>query len=77
MRRPATFDTGGPDDIYRGALVTWHHTPRGGYGFTLAIPATVVVSGRKVVRIETTTAAGATVTRNVRIEKLTWRSGSK
>lgn len=32
----------GPDDIWPGRLCVWLHTPRGGYGYTIRIPAKVV-----------------------------------
>lgn len=41
-RRFATVDTGGPDDVFPGRLMTWIHRPRGGYGYEMAIPVTVV-----------------------------------
>ena len=41
-RRLATIDTGGLDDVFPGALVTWLHVPRGGYGYELPIPAKVI-----------------------------------
>lgn len=32
----------GPDDIWPGCLCVWLHTPLGGYGYTIRIPAKVV-----------------------------------
>ncbi len=73
-RRFVTVDTGGPDDVFRGALVLWLHTPRGGYGYTVAIDATVVTARRSGVQISVQTRSGAIVKRTVQASNLRWRS---
>lgn len=75
--RPATCDTGGPDDVYPGALVTWMHTPRGGYGYTMPVDAEVIAHDRRPstkVTIEVTTTKGAKVRRIVDVKNLRWRT---
>jgi hypothetical protein len=74
-RRLVTLDTGGPDDVYPGCLVTWLHVPRGGYGYVLPVDAKVVWCGRtaKTVRIEVVTKDGRTVVRTVDPKNLRWR----
>ena len=79
MTRPAilTVDTGGPDDVYPGLLVTWLHTPRDGYGFAMPIDATVVSHARRPrtwVRVKVTTRSGRTVQRVVDVSTLRWRT---
>ena len=74
--RPVTVDTGGPGDVFEGALVTWMHTPRGGYGFSMPIDATVVAYGLRpstIVVIEVTSKSGRVLRRHVRAESLRWR----
>lgn len=71
-RNPVTVDTGGPDDIYRGALVTWLHEPRGGYGYVVPVDAKVLAVRRATVQIEVRTKAGSLVKRNVNPERLRW-----
>jgi hypothetical protein len=72
--RPVTVDTGGPDDIWPGALVTWLHTPSGGYGYTFPIDAKVLaVTSKGFVRIEVTTKAGNRRTGRVKAANLRWR----
>lgn len=74
-RRHATVDTGGQDDVFKGALVTWIHTPRGGYGHTVAIPATVIAHAgrpRTWVRIEVARRDGSRVKRSVDAASLRW-----
>ena len=79
MTRPVTVDTGGPDDVFVGALLTWLHTPRGGYGYTMPVDAKVVGHGRRPstrVTIEVERArTGEKVKRHVQAENLRWRSG--
>jgi hypothetical protein len=41
-----------PRDLWRGQRVIWRHVPRGGYGFVLRIPATVVKVTQKRVTIK-------------------------
>jgi hypothetical protein len=44
------------DDAWPGRRCVWRHTPRGGYGFTLRIPVTVLSRGgtSALVRVEAT-----------------------
>lgn len=72
--RPVTVDTGGPDDIYRGALVVWIHVPRGGYGYQLPIRAKVLLVGREKARIEMKKKDGSLVERVVKVDSLRWCS---
>lgn len=72
MSRPVTIDTGGPDDVFPGALVTWLRTPSGGYGYTFPIDAKVLSVTAKGVRIEVTTKAGNRRTRRVKAANLRW-----
>lgn len=74
--RPVTVDTGGPDDVFPGALVTWLHVPRGGCGFVTRTPARVISCPRRPstrVRIEVITRNGCMVTRVVEAKSLRWR----
>jgi len=71
--RSVTVDTGGADDIFRGACVVWMHVPRGGYGYAIPIDAKVLLVGRELVRIEVKTAAGEIVERAVKVGSLRWR----
>lgn len=76
MIRAATVDTGGPDDVFPGALVTWMHTPRGGYGYTMPVDAEVVAHASRPgtwVSIRVTTRAGRVVKRRVDVRNLRWR----
>lgn len=78
MSRPITIDTGGLGDIFPGALVTWLHTPRGGYGYTMPVDAKVISHARRPrtwVRIEVPTRDGRKVERRVDIKNLRWRVG--
>jgi len=47
---------GDSGDLYPGIRVLWRHTPKGGYGFVMRIPVTVVskTAKRCVVRIDAT-----------------------
>lgn len=63
-------------EAFVGALVTWLHVPRGGYGFECPIDAEVValnLQGDSAV-IAVATRAGRTVERRVKVESLRWRS---
>lgn len=74
--KPVTVDTGGSDDVFLGALVSWLHTPRGGYGFTMPVDAKVVAFTHRPhtrVRIEVRTKGGETVIRTVDAKNLRWR----
>lgn len=74
--RPVTVDTGGPDDVFKGALLTWLHTPRGGYGYTMPVDAIVAHARRPKtwVKIEVKRATGELVQRRVDVANLRWRS---
>lgn len=75
--RPVTVDTGGPNDVFRGALMTWLHTPRGGYGYTMPVDAVVVTHARRPktwVMIEVKRINGTLVKRRVDAAKLRWRA---
>jgi len=77
MTRPVTVDTGGPDDVFPGASLTWLHMPRGGYGYTIPVDAKVIShsrSPRTFVTIEVTTRRGDKVRRRVDANNLRWRS---
>ena len=54
-------------ELFAGALVDWLHTPRGGYGFTIRVPAKIVALNLMgtIAVIEVKTASGATVRRRV------------
>jgi hypothetical protein len=74
--RVATNDTGGADDVFVGALVTWLHVPRGGYGFTVHIPAKVVGYRRRPstnVTIEVH-GRGGLRRKTVSVDRLRWQS---
>lgn len=74
--RPVTVDTGGPDDVFPGCLVTWLHTPRGGYGYAMPVDAKVISCHRRLstrVTIEVTTKLGDKVQRCVDAKNLRWR----
>lgn len=54
-----------------GLRATWKHTPRGGYGFTVDVPCTVVDSSKPSrVRIRVKTADGVEVERTVHSKNL-------
>lgn len=74
--RSVTVDTGGPDDVFIGARVTWLHAPRGGYGYTVAIPAKVVGLGPKRVTIEVKSRNGRMAKRVVCATSLRWGDAS-
>jgi len=62
-------------EMFVGALVTWMHTPRGGYGFSYPVPAKVVglsLSGERA-RIEVQKRDGTNVRRTVSHQHLCWR----
>ena len=75
-RRLCTYDTGGDRDVYPGALVTWLHVPRGGYGYVLPIDGKVIRVGKYahgvVALTEVTTKTGRKVQRRVLLENLRW-----
>lgn len=75
-RRRVTVDTGHHGDVFPGALLTWLHIPRGGYGYVLAVDAKVLRHSRRPstkVRIEVTTRDGEKVARTVDAANLRWR----
>ena len=77
MSRPVTVDTGGPDDVFVGALLTWIHTPRGGYGYTMPVDAVCVAHAgrpRTWVKIEVEKTTGEKVKRRVEAAYLRWRA---
>ena len=54
-------------ELFVGQLVSWVHTPRGGYGYSYPVDAKIVMlslDGTKTI-VEVTTARGATVERLV------------
>ena len=57
-------------DWQPGDLVTWLHTPRGGYGYTFLVDGVVVSVGPKRVTIEVVRTSGEIVRRSVRPEHL-------
>lgn len=62
-------------EIFAGALVTWLHTPRGGYGYVIPVDAQVMwlnPQGTKA-RIEAKKKDGTPVMRTVDIKNLRWR----
>ena len=75
--RRCTIDTGGPDDVFPGASVTWLHEPRGGYGYVYPVDAKVLGHGRRPstkVRIEVAKRSGEVVARTVDVSNLRWRT---
>lgn len=75
MTRPATINTGGPDDVFPGARVTWMYIPRGGYGYAMPIEAKVLSCSCRPgtrVTLQVTTATGYLVKRDVDIANVRW-----
>ncbi len=73
-RRYVTVDTGGPDDLFAGALVTWLHIPRGGYGYAVPVPSVVLGANKgKGVIIEVIKKDGTKAIRSVQVKSLRWR----
>jgi len=65
-----------PHELFVGALVSWMHVPRGGYGYTIPVDAKVVslnLHGDLAI-IEVARRDGSIVKRRVNTEKLRWRS---
>jgi len=63
-------------ELFVGALVLWAHVPRGGYGFTVHIPAEVValnLQGDTAV-IEAKRKDGSRVKRSVGFKSLHWEN---
>lgn len=71
-RRHVTVDTGGPDDVFPGAVVTWLHVPRGGYGYVMPVDGKVLSVGRTKVRIEVKSSHGTKLVRSVMPAHLRW-----
>lgn len=68
-----TVDTGGADDVFLGRLVLWMHRPRGGYGYSVPIPAVVVSHAMRPgtwVVIEVARRDGSKVKRRVDVASL-------
>lgn len=57
-------------DLWPGMLVEWLHVPRGGYGYTIAVPAKVVMATRSRVTIDARLATGGTKRVHVMPESL-------
>ena len=53
-----------------GQQVIWKHVPRGGYGFPVGVPATVVKTTAKRVTIDALLKSGRTVRKVVKPENL-------
>ena len=71
--RNVTVDTGGLDDVFLDALVTWLCVPSGGYGFTVRIPARVLNYTRTgKVTIEVTALSGEKAETTVDARNLRW-----
>lgn len=70
-----TVDTGAHTDAFRGALVTWLHAPRGGYGYAMPIDAEVLqcLRGGRL-RIIVTKKDGSRVRRTVLAANCRWRA---
>lgn len=61
--------------LFVGALVSWLHVPRGGYGYGVHVDAKVValnLQGNRA-RIEVAKKDGSTALRDVPVESLYWR----
>lgn len=71
-REYVTVDSGERSDVARGSRVVWLHVPRGGYGYTLSIPAEVVAIHPTTgwVTISAQRQAGGCVKRVVRVSSL-------
>lgn len=66
-------------EAFVGALVSWLHVPRGGYGYEYPVDAEIValnLQGDRA-RIKVTTRSGETVHRHVDTSRLRWRSPEK
>ena len=57
-----------------GDSVTWLYEPRGGYGYVILVPATVVKKGGTRVQIEAVDREGRAVRRWVKPERLRERA---
>jgi hypothetical protein len=66
-------------ELFNGALVSWVHKPRGGYGFTIVIPAKIVklsLDGSRAT-IEVEHRSGRKVRRSVMHTSLRWRDSKE
>ncbi len=66
----APYRTPEPDELREGLAVTWLYIPRGGYGYTRAVPETVAKASSKRVSIDALKRDGSTVRRSVKRESL-------
>lgn len=76
--KPLTVDSGDDTDVWPGRLVTWLHSPRGGYGYLVPVDATVLSYARRPrtwVRVEVETRDGRRVARRVDVSNLRPRAG--
>lgn len=62
-------------EAFVGALVTWMHVPRGGFGHTMPVDAKIIALSPHGARatIEVRTKTGGTVHRSVQTANLRWR----
>lgn len=58
--------------LHIGDKVTWIYTPRGGYGLSFKVPATVLKICKKKVTISVPLKTGEFVTRSVKHESLAY-----
>lgn len=62
-------------EVFVGAIVSWAHVPRGGYGFTYPVDAKVIalnLDGTRA-KIEVMKRNGDVVTRHVDTTNLRWK----
>lgn len=65
----------GSHELFIGAKLLWAHVPRGGYGYTIYVPAEVValsLDGTRA-KIAVRTKTGESRVRSVKSEDLRWR----
>lgn len=63
------------DALSRGSRVVWMHRPRGGYGYTIHIPATVVSIRRTTGRVVIDAEAADGGTKRVTVRAASLRHG--
>ena len=63
------------DSLQPGDRVTWLYESRGGYGYVIPVPATIVRMGGKRVTIAALRKDGTTVLRHVTPDKLRKENG--
>jgi hypothetical protein len=61
-------------EITIGQRVTWHHEPRGGYGFSVPVPGVVITRGGSLVAILVRKQSGEYVRRWVNPDRLEART---